>query len=266
MPTEGTGDMSFEQAAEMSVTELNSAPEAGSQAPAETTLEPAKETAPKADLGDPNNLPPEVLPYYKEMQAAFTKKMQTVSDTLAAFAPHKDRLDLIDRAIAGDPAALKNLQRIAGVPEPAPAPAKDPYGDIPETFETTKDLMQFVDKRAQAIAQTIVEQVLPQVTQPLHDLQTKALEERARAEINAVQAKYPDFDQNIPAIVSIREKYGPIPLEEAYKLATWSPKVPASKLTPQPGASSKAMAPKNASAKTIEEAFAMAQETLSGSK
>ena len=263
------GEMSFEQAAEMSVAELQQTPDKGSaDTPTTETAAPVKETAPESKpdaLGiDPTKLPAEVLPFYKEMQSAFTKKMQALSETMEGFTPHRERLAMLDKAIAGDPQALENLRRIAGTPAaPAQDAAKDPYGDIPETFETTKDLMQFVDKRAQSIAQSIIDRVMPSVTAPIQDMQQKAMEQRAIAEIEGLKSKYPDFEKHIPDILRFRQDNGPVPLEACYKAVTWSPKVPASQLTPQPGASPKAISPKS-NAKSIDEAFEMAMATLGG--
>lgn len=262
MPTEPTGDMSFDQAAEMSVAELSQTPDKGSAATApETAPAPEKETAP--DLGDPTKLPPELLPHYKNMQGAFTKKMQAISETLESLAPHRERLALLDRAINGDPEALKNLQRIAGVQAPQ-APAKEAVEEIPEQFESTKQLMEFIDKRAQSIAKKMLDDVMPQVQQPLQQMQEQAMKQKAMAEIDSMKVKYPDFEKQVPEILRIREEMGPIPLEAAYKLATWSAKVPASQLTPQPGASPKAIAPKGGNAKSFEEAWEMAKEQLGG--
>ena len=78
-----------------------------------------------------------------------------------------------------------------------------------------------------------------------------------------MKTKYPDFEQKIPEIFRFRQEHGNVPLEVCYKAITWSPRVPASQLTPQPGASPKAITPKQ-NAGSIDEAFEMAMKTLSG--
>lgn len=85
--------------------------QAGAQAPAGTTGEPDPSKSAASSTGtapeepvffDPKELPPELIPAYKQMQGTFTKKMQAISG-------HKEKVAAYDAFMANPVAELQRM-------------------------------------------------------------------------------------------------------------------------------------------------------------
>ena len=261
---ETTMDVSDDQTGEVVPDVDETSPEASDPA------EVAVEETPEQDFEkiDPTKLPPEQQKFYKGMQASFTKKMQTLQSVIEGLDPHKERLSIMDKAIAGDTEARAHLARIAGEQKATTPQKVYEYEDVPESFESTKDLVKFYDGRInqgfQNMLKYIQEQVLPQHLQPVAQLQQKATQERIQGEIQVLQQKYPDFDSKIDAMVEARKTNPHLGIEEAYKLVSWKPQIPVSKTISKPGARPAAVSDVNANkAMSWEEAFEAAKKSSS---
>lgn len=236
------------------VTEESSQEETPSEQP--ETAPGAKETP---TLGDPNKLPPEVLPYYKEMQASFTKKMQSLQAAVDAVLPHKDTVELFNKAMRGDPDARATIARIAGSPEQKPVQAED---ELPEQFESTKQLMDYIGKSVQKMIEKSLQGQIAPLQQQSQEIQMERMKAQADMEIESCRKQYPDFDDKIDSILAVRKKYPGLDLEASYKLATFQQKVPVQNTTMKPGTSPSKVAPKRKSAMTWEEAYEISKQEL----
>jgi hypothetical protein len=225
--------------------------------PAETPEEPSQETPEDFDWEktDPNKLPPEVQKYYKGMQASYTRKMQGLSQALDGLKSHSTRLQLLDRAMAGDPEAQEQLSRfIQKRPESAPDADR-----IPDEFADTKQLVSYFDARVQKALQAAMQQI----GQQFAPIQQQVAYREQMAEYEATKAKYPDFDNYIPQMVEIRNQMPGLTLEAAYKLATYKNPVSPQKIVSKPGARPSAVKPRDdGKPMTFEEAAAAAIKHL----
>jgi len=196
----------------------------------ESTTEESAETqeAPEVDFDNPQNLPPELQKHYKGMQASYTKKMQSLQTAMNGLQSHLTRLELLDKAMAGDPEAVARVSQMLGKPQ---ASEPKPTDDIPEVFESTKDLMSYIDNRFGSLVQQAVQNVLGTQVAPIQ----QHLQHQAKlGEYQAVKSKYPDFDMHVKEMLEIKQTYGELPLEALYKLATYQKPVKANKLTTPP--------------------------------
>lgn len=226
------------------------------------TAEEAPETAegePESEAEtDPTKLPPELQKHYKGMQASYTKKMQALTEAVESLSPHRERLALFDKAIAGDPQARQRLAEIAAVNQMQPQ-QQSVDNEIPEAFETTKDLMQYLDKRFGETLKQTLSQIMPQMMGPVQEMQQKSQIAAAQAQIDGMRAKFKDFDSHVPAILKIREENPGITLENAYKLATYNRPPSQQQTVAKPGARPKAVSPKSDKPMSFEEAFELAK-------
>lgn len=208
------------------------------------------------DNTDPNKLPPEVQKYYKGMQASYTRKMQALASALEGLKTQASRLQLLDRAIAGDPEARAQLAGLIQVQQAqAQAQAHDVGDDIPAEFTDTKHLVSFFDNRLKTALAHAFNHIQGMISQHVSPLQQNFYIQQRLAEYNALKTKYPDFDNYVEQMVKIKEQNPGISLEAAYKLATYKPPVPPSKLVSKPGARPSAIRPKDSDRNlTFEEA------------
>src|SRR3990172_4896285 len=77
-------------------------------------LEGDQEPGSVAFDGDITKLPPSLQIVAKQFQADYTRKMQTLKEAIQGISSHRDRLALLDNAVAGDPKARKALGDLFG--------------------------------------------------------------------------------------------------------------------------------------------------------
>lgn len=206
--------------------------------------------------GDINKLSPELQQVAKGFQADYTRKTQALQTALDGLKSHQARLDLLDRAISGDPTAREALASMFQ----RTAPAKQEQDEaLPEQFASVSDMVKFLDGRFQGIIQKHLEGVVQQHLQPVRqhiDYQ------RAQAEFDAVKTEFPDLEDHIDAIIKVREENPGIKLRGAYILATHKKAIPASAAVSKPGKSATAVKPKAQGNMTWEESVRAASEIL----
>ena len=215
----------------------------------EETAEKPEEEPPLKDQDfdsiDPTKLPEEVQKFYKGMQASFTKKMQTLQQSIDSLSPHKDRLSLIDKAIQGDKEAQASLARIAGKQEAEVDPKvadEEFYKDLPQSFENTKQLAQFFDKRFGSFLKTYIHEALPQMItkhiapamEPLNEMRQNSLNKALEADIARLKTTYPDFDNHLEKMIELKKTSSGLTLEQAYKLASYRSPVSPKKIVSKP--------------------------------
>lgn len=233
----------------------------------ETPDTPSDETN---ELGkiDPNKLPPELQKLYKGMQADYTRKQQQLAKAIEGLEPHKEKLALIDKALTGDPEAMQKLSRITqSLPNQQQQQQTYDFNKIPETFESPKHLTDFFDQRMTAAFNNFLgylnQNVIGKMQQPIAEMQNQVLQEKVAAEIQSARAKYSDFQNKEKEIAKVVQKYPGISLDDAYKLVSFSPKVPAQKIVSKPGVNSRAVTHKPSSeSMTWEDAFKLAKEQI----
>ena len=71
---------------------------------------------------NPNELPPELKPAFKKMQASFTRAMQKLSG-------ERDKIELADKLLENPKEALRILSEKAGITVDTPRPADSPASD-----------------------------------------------------------------------------------------------------------------------------------------
>lgn len=151
-------------------------PTGSGEAPLSTPAPPAPET-----FIDPRDLPAEILPHFKRMQAAFTKKTQQ----LAARRPD---LELVDR-YRSDPAFARQFladeaQRLGinlgTTPASPPAPASNTTGAVPQEFvaAVARELPQELQWMAPMMAKATYASVAHLTTPMLQQNQQRIREER----------------------------------------------------------------------------------------
>lgn len=91
---------------------------------------------------DPDELPKELLPHFKKMQASFTRRMQSI-------AGDKEKINLYNQLVAGGPDAVKFLAQKAGleVSEKGSKPVDDPeYGDSSTVSWIRKEIKAMLEE------------------------------------------------------------------------------------------------------------------------
>ena len=234
METENEEVLSTEEGtSEFDDVEISETPDTEQETPeAESEEESAEPTdvseTNEVDFDNPQNLPPELQRHYKGMQSSYTKKMQALQNAMNGLQSHSTRLELLDKAISGDPEAVARVSQMLGRQQ---ASEPKPTEDIPEVFESTKDLMSYIDNRFGSLVQQAVQNMIGQQVAPIQ----QHLQHQAKlGEYQAVKSKYPDFDMHVKEMLELKQTYGELPLEALYKLATYQKPVKANKLTTPP--------------------------------
>lgn len=91
---------------------------------------------------DPDELPKELLPHFKKMQASFTRRMQ-------AIASQKEKVNLYDQLVAGGPEAVKILAQKVGlyVADKEPSKEMEPeYGDSSTVSWIRKEIKAMLEE------------------------------------------------------------------------------------------------------------------------
>jgi hypothetical protein len=232
----------------------------------EETL-PTPESAPEQDFEniDPTKLSPELQKIYKGFQGSYTKKMQGMQKTLEGLQAHAERLQLMDRAMAGDPAARQTLAKALQLEAQK---ADHPQDDIPAQFTDSKHLVSTIEGRImKQVAQAIQQNMQSMAGNYLQPIQAQMQYQQQMAEYESVKKVYPDFDAHIPAMIEVRQQYPGIPLEAAYKLVTYKSPAPRTQVTAKPGVRPSATKPKPSGQNmTFDEAAAAAVEELKGKR
>ena len=229
METENEEVLSTEEGtSEFDDVEISETPDTEQETPeAESEVEEESEPI-EVDFDNPQNLPPELQRHYKGMQSSYTKKMQALQNAMNGLQSHSTRLELLDKAISGDPEAVARVSQMLGRQQ---ASEPKPTEDIPEVFESTKDLMSYIDNRFGSLVQQAVQNMIGQQVAPIQ----QHLQHQAKlGEYQAVKSKYPDFDMHVKEMLELKQTYGELPLEALYKLATYQKPVKANKLTTPP--------------------------------
>lgn len=206
--------------------------------------------------GDINKLSPELQQVAKGFQADYTRKTQALQTALDGLKSHQTRLELLDRAIAGDPQAREALGSMFQRSQPA---KQEQSEEFPEQFASVSDMVKFLDGRFQGLVQKQLEGVVQQHLQPVRqhiDYQ------RAQAEYSSVKAEFPDIDEHIDEIIKVRNENPGVKLRGAYILATHKKPIPSSAAVSKPGKSASAVKPKNAGSMSWEESVRAAAEIL----
>lgn len=229
-------------------------PEQGQSVEGEDT--PEQQTTETGFDGDINKLPPELQQVAKGFQADYTRKTQALQTALDGLKSHQTRLELLDRAIAGDPAAREALGSMFQRPTPATQETEEA---LPENFTSVPDMVKFFESRFQGMLQKQLEGVVKQHLQPMRqhiDYQ------RAQAEYDSVKTEFPDIDEHIDAIIKVRDENPGVKLRAAYILATHKKPIPPSAAVSKPGKSATAVRPKNAGNMSWEDSVRAASEIL----
>jgi hypothetical protein len=257
--------------------EVLTGPEGPSDSPVEETAttsetpsEPVKET-PEAEIDfdnvDPAKLPAEVAKYYKGMQGSYTKKMQGLKQAYEGLQSHTTRLQMLDRAIAGDPGAVAQLSRVLGLQQQNQQ-QQQPKDEFPEDFqfESPKHLVQYMDQRLGQMMQRYVQQHLQQVQAPVQQIQAQMAYQQKLAQYENLKQTYPDIDMHIQPMLDLQKQYPGLGLPDLYKLATWKNPSRPEQLVTKPGARPAASKPKSNSNRnmTFDEAAAAALAELKG--
>lgn len=147
------------------------------------------------------NVPKELEPTYKGMQAAFTKKMQELSGSA-------EKANLYEKLMENP--RFRSIME--GKPEETPAtPIEEKYKG----------------KSAHEIVQAMVEETVEtKMKENVEPVTSQFYEKQAEDEISKLEQKYPDNNElNLPSFHSLREsiaerveKYPDVPLEEHYKV------------------------------------------------
>ena len=159
--------------------------------------------------------------------------MQTLKEAIQGISSHRDRLALLDNAVAGDPKARKALGDLFGSrTTETPKPEM-----LPENFKDMGEMVNYLDKRYQST----MEKTLEKFAQSLVDthitpIRQQTQQQVANAAYDAAKAKYPDFDKHVPAMAKLSEENQYLNYEQLYKLATWKEKQkPETRPTMKPG-------------------------------
>lgn len=204
----------------------------------ETPAEPVKpEVDFDIDSVDPTKLTGEAAKYYKGFQKSYTQKMQGLSQALEGLKSHSTRLQMLDRAIAGDREATAQLAQVIGA-EPK-QPSKPTQQEIPAEFASTKHLTDFFDQRVSQLVEARIAAAMGQYVQPIQQnmqqQQQMLQNQRNEAEYNLAKKEHPDFDTHLEQMVELRRANPGLSLEQTYRLATYKVPVSPSQLISKPG-------------------------------
>lgn len=173
--------------------------------------------------GDITKLPPEVQTVAKRFQADYTRKMQTLKEATQSINAHRDRLALLDNAIAGDPNARKALGDMFAPRQTEKQPEAEE--DLSEGFKDVKHMFKVLDQRYQAGTKKMLEEFMQSLVDThIAPMRQQTQQQAAKSAYDTAKTKYPDFDKYVPAMTKLFEENPYMNYEQLYKLATWEEK------------------------------------------
>jgi len=152
------------------------------------------------DNFDPKSLPDELVPAYKQMQGAFTKKTQAIAEERRSFEAIKRNADAYNVLMANTDVRNHVLDLLKGK-----QPETSPAGDLSQV-----DIAQLTDQQLlehqQAMMDQNTDRKIEEKMATIEPIQRQLLNNGVRSTMisirNALQEKYPDFAQYETQIAS----------------------------------------------------------------
>jgi len=205
-----TSEVSGEQvSSEESSTDENSTEEAQSDNEEAVSEDESESSAEESFTKvNPDELPDELKPLFKNMQADYTRKTQELKEL-------QEKAQLYDRLVQEDMVKKK-------FPEPQEQAKPETENYLADALGVSlNDLDDSQRQQVEQLAKIVDAAVNRRVSESIKPIQDDLLSRDYKQELEETRGKYPDFNDYVAEIKKIVEQNPQMSYEQAYKLATY---------------------------------------------
>ncbi len=194
------------------VAAVAASPGTASPAAHTTTTQAAQPPAPVIEqFMSSDSVPPELQERHKQMQAAFTQRMQGLAEKSKGMETMQERANLLDALLARpDIQALVAGRNAAVAAAPEPEQPTMTADDMAEMLTHPEKLIQLIDQRAEERAKRLIGPVAQKAEQVMTD-----------RSIETFKASHPDMEPYRTKMADLLEAGEAGNLESAYRLAKY---------------------------------------------
>ena len=174
---------------------------------------------------DPSKLSPELRTVYKQLQADYTKKRQTEARLVREL---QGKMSGYEKELGSAKAAVQWVQFIRSNPELVKMiegyykKQQQPQEETTDVdWSDEKSIKAYFGKLAETKAASQVAAIRNELTPLLSPLVNDMAQRRVNAEVSEMDKKYPGWDKHIDKILELRQTAPNLPLEQAFKLASF---------------------------------------------